>query len=329
MTYDLVNGGYIKDTVKFTVKCPRPELAKIKHASNYDYFDYLDCCSVRTETNSCGLTGIAVFYATDGAHKFSDVVWTFSVLDFSYCAVTDINISYNCKYNHLGLTEEEVRKGLTALYNACNGKNWTNQKNWLSEKDITEWEGVWYDTYEEEVINGFKVPVATFGIELPNNNIKGIIPEEFWEICKLCTKIDLACNDLTGNKVHPNVWNERMFSVHFIDTNIEVTLDDAINAPNLGHLLVDETKCKAPTEKFFNAKFPRLIRLTATFDSPSPLPDNVINFKENAPILVQMFLWNVSSYPENITDLTQLYALYINGHRLINRMDEYEGSVFG
>lgn len=329
MTYDLVNGGYIKDTVKFTVKCPRPELAKIKHASNYDYFDYLDCCSVRTETNCCGLTGIAVFYATDGAHKFSDVVWTFSVIDFSYCAVTDINISYNCKYNHLGLTEEEVRKGLTALYNACNGKNWTNQKNWLSEKDITEWEGVWYDTYEEEVINGFKIPVATFGIELPNNNIKGIIPEEFWEICKLCTKIDLAGNDLTGNKLHQNVWNEYMFSVHLIDTNIELALDDAINAPNLGHLLVHETKCTVPSEKFFNAKFPRLIRLTATFASPSPLPDNVINFKENAPQLVQMYLWNVSSYPENITDLTQLYALYINGHRLINRMDEYEGSVFG
>ena len=120
-----------------------------------------------------------------------------------------------------------------------------------------------------------------------------------------------------------------MSSLHLEITNIELSLDDAINAPNLGHLLVDETKCKAPTEKFFNAKFPRLIRLWATFDIPSPLPDNVINFKENAPLLVQMYLWNVSSYPENITDLTQLYRLRINGKKLIDRMDEYEGSIFG
>lgn len=323
--YDLVNGGYTKDTINFVVKCPRPELAKMKLSSTTHFYDTY---SIESYTIDTKLTGKVIF---TNLSTYSNVLFTLSVIGYSDLTSRKVEIEYNCEANYLGISKEELRKGLIALYNACNGKNWPNQKNWLSDKDVTEWEGIWFTTNHEShfvTINGFNIPAATFSIELPNNNIKGIIPDEFWEICKWCDGINFDCNDLTGNTLHQNVWNERMFSVHFIDTNIEVTLDDAINAPNLGHLLVHKTKCKAPTEKFFNAKFPHLIRLTATFASPSPLPDNVINFKENAPILVQMYLWNVNSFPENITDLTQLYALYINGHRLINRMDEYEGSVF-
>ena len=337
--YDLVNGGYTKDTINFVVRCPRPELAKVQCIADDDENSYAcQSCTIKTSISDNSLRGMAIITTDTRILRWPYTFWTVKVSDYSNSNVKKIDIPYQCEYNSFGITKEELRKALTALYNECNGKNWINQKNWLSDKDITEWEGVWYSAgigsgeHCPEYcvkINDFYVPIATFSIELPNNNIKGIIPDEFWEICKWCDGIDLACNDLTGNKVHPNVWNERMFSVHLIDTNIELSLDDAINAPNLGHLLVHETKCKAPTEKFFNAKFPRLIRLTATFASPSPLPDNVINFKENAPILVQMYLWNVSSYPENITDLTQLYALYINGRKLIYRMDEYDGSVFG
>ncbi len=337
--YDLVNGGYTKDTINFVVRCPRPELAKVQCIADDDENSYAcQSCTIKTSLSESSLKGMAIITTDTRILRWPYTFWTVKIYDYSNSNVKKIDIPYQCEYNSFGITKEELRKALTALYNACNGKHWTNQKNWLSDKDITEWEGVWYSTGVGSgehcpqncvKINDFYVPIATFAIELPNNNIKGIIPDEFWEICKWCDGIDLACNDLTGNKVHPNIWNERMFSVHFIDTNIELSLDDAINAPNLGHLLVDKTQCAAPTEKFFNAKFPRLVRLWATFASPSPLPDNVINFKENAPRLVQMYLWNVSSYPENITDLTQLYALYINGHRLINRMDEYDGSVFG
>lgn len=331
--YDLVNGGFTKDTINLVIRCPRPELVKISCIPDDDENSYAcESCTISTSIDNSTLKGMAIITADSRILRWPYSFWTLKFSDYSGSNIKELDIPYSCDYNSFGISKEELREGLVALYNACNGKNWTNQENWLSDKDVNEWEGVYYDTgigSEGERINGFNIPIATFYINLPNNNIKGIIPQEFWDICKWCEKIDLACNDLTGNKVHPNVWNERMSSLHLEVTNIELSLDDAINAPNLYHLLVDKTQCAAPTEKFFNAKFPHLVRLWATFASPSPLPDNVINFKENAPRLVQMYLWNVSSYPENITDLTQLYALYINGHRLINRMDEYDGSVFG
>lgn len=331
--YDLVNGGFTMDTINLVVRCPRPELAKVQCIADDDENSYAcESCTISTSIDNSTLKGMAIITTDTRILRWPYTFWTVKVSDYSGSNIKEVDIPYSCDYNSFGISKEELREGLVALYNACNGKNWTNQENWLSDKDINEWEGVYYDTgigSEGERINGFNIPIATFYINLPNNNIKGIIPQEFWDICKWCEKIDLACNDLTGNKVHPNVWNERMSSLHLEVTNIELSLDDAINAPNLYHLLVDKTQCVAPTEKFFNAKFPNLVRLWATFASPSPLPDNVINFKENAPLLVQMHLWNVSGYPENITDLTQLYELYINGHGLINRMDEYDGSVFG
>lgn len=337
--YDLVNGGYTKDTINFVVRCPRPELAKVQCIADDDENSYAcQSCTTKTSISDNSLKGMAIITTDTRILRWPYTFWTVKVSDYSNSNVKKIDIPYQCEYNSFGISKEELRKALTALYNACNGKNWTNQKNWLSDKDITEWEGVWYTTGVGRgehcpeycvKINDFYVPMATFSLELPNNNIKGIIPDEFWEVCKWCDGINFTGNDLTGNKVHQNLWNERMFSVHLDATNIELSLDDVTGAPNLGHLLVEKTKCLAPTEKFFNTEFHRLIRLYVDFEVPSPLPDNVINFKENAPILVIMEFSNVTTYPENITDLTQLYRLKINSKKLIDRMDEYEGSVFG
>ena len=68
---------------------------------------------------------------------------------------------------YLENSEEEIAiDAIIAFYKATNGDSWTNNTNWCSDKPLSEWYGI-----SETALNGID-------INLNNNNLSGIIPEE-------------------------------------------------------------------------------------------------------------------------------------------------------
>jgi hypothetical protein len=337
--FDLVNGSKTKDTINFSVICPRPEFIKIEpNPECIDGFSWYNCWSTSSNIINGIFDGQIIITATWSTEKITNYHWTFSLTHSFPSLNKTVNIPYKIINNQPGITKEEIRNGLVALYNACNGKNWTNKKNWLSNKDITEWEGVQICEHGADVdnitINGYEIPIRVFDIDLEYNNLSGIIPQEFWDICnKGCAYINLSRNNLSGNVIPSNFWGEFMNYVNLNQTNIEVTLDDAIkSAAKLAKLKLSDTKCTAPTEKFFDTKFPLLKKLYVDFATPSPLPNNMVNFKYNAPNLFMGSFKNVTSYPNNLNSYwTHVYLFYINGKRVVENKDVVGpgDSIFG
>ena len=67
---------------------------------------------------------------------------------------------------------------LTALYNATDGPNWTNNTNWLSDRPLGEWYGVVTDD------DG-----RVTALELRSNRLRGSIPSELGNLRKPATAV--------------------------------------------------------------------------------------------------------------------------------------------
>ena len=78
------------------------------------------------------------------------------------------------------------RAVLTALYEATNGDDWVDNDNWVPDLPLDEWYGV--NAEDGRVIV----------VSLPENGLRGEIPEEIGELTEL-QYLDLAANSLAGN----------------------------------------------------------------------------------------------------------------------------------
>ncbi|MDO4770618.1 BACON domain-containing carbohydrate-binding protein [Porphyromonas sp.] len=85
---------------------------------------------------------------------------------------------------------EDQRAYLIKFYHSTGGENWKNNTNWLSDKPISEWYGVSVRAGDD--LNG-----GIYRITLPDNNLKGTIPEGF-SILVGARFIKLQNNSLTG-----------------------------------------------------------------------------------------------------------------------------------
>ncbi len=79
---------------------------------------------------------------------------------------------------------------LIEFYNAMNGPNWNRKKYWLQTNPLHTWAGI-------EVQNGRVTRVI-----LPDNNLRGIIPESFNTLDAL-EFVDFSCNELDFNSLDP------------------------------------------------------------------------------------------------------------------------------
>ena len=79
------------------------------------------------------------------------------------------------------------RASLTALYNATNGPNWTDNTNWLTDAPLSEWAGV----------NLFFGGDCVTGLWLVSNQLSGEIPAELGNLTTL-ERLGLADNQLSG-----------------------------------------------------------------------------------------------------------------------------------
>lgn len=82
-----------------------------------------------------------------------------------------VDVSRDLFGNWLYITDLTVeRNALEALYKALDGDNWANNTNWCSDKHPSEWYGI--RANEGHV----------WELELVNNRLKGVLPEEIGDL---------------------------------------------------------------------------------------------------------------------------------------------------
>ncbi|HRE59386.1 MAG TPA: hypothetical protein PLW09_16370 [Candidatus Kapabacteria bacterium] len=123
-------------------------------------------------------------------------------------------------------SRREDSLALIDIFNEANGKNWNYPTNWLSNKPISEWEGVttefdFMDTQEERVVglglyvqlsNGNGVLSKSIGklsklrwFHSSGNRISGQIPDEITQLSEL-NDLTIVSNDITGS-IPANIGN--------------------------------------------------------------------------------------------------------------------------
>ena len=94
------------------------------------------------------------------------------------------------------------RAALTALYEATDGPNWTENEGWLTDAPLGTWHGVQTDDQGRVT-----------GISLSSNNLTGEMPRELGNLASL-QRLDLSENDLTG-EIPPELGN--LANLHYLD----------------------------------------------------------------------------------------------------------------
>ena len=79
------------------------------------------------------------------------------------------------------------RAVLERLYQATDGRRWTNRRNWLTDASLEDWHGVTTDDAGRVV-----------GLDLRENNLTGPIPSQLGDLARLVT-LDLGSNRLTDS----------------------------------------------------------------------------------------------------------------------------------
>ncbi len=96
---------------------------------------------------------------------------------YTYQVATLLNGDETQRSNQVTLEAAESdpdRDALTAVYDATGGANWTYNKNWLSAEPLGRWGGV--TTNDEGRV---------IALDLPNNNLRGSLPEEISDLSEL------------------------------------------------------------------------------------------------------------------------------------------------
>ena len=107
------------------------------------------------------------------------------------CLPPELQDWHNAIPNHGAIppcATPEFRQALTALYNATDGPNWTNNTNWNTDKPVHTWHGIRPNANTGE-------PLSV--LFLPSNNLTGTIPDAIGNLTNL-TELWLYDNNLTG-----------------------------------------------------------------------------------------------------------------------------------
>lgn len=307
-------------TVDFTLTCCRPEKVKVEAMDMWELIinypegpvtmHLVQPTVTMHEGNTSGTLTVTALNNTDKTDKIKITVSNGIKSKEQY-------INYELTETFYGVTEEQIKAGLTALYNACNGPAWEKQNNWLTDAPIREWEGVTYASYtpfnDETGRN-----VMVFGIELCDANIKGVIPDEFWDICPYASKIAIDGGaDLSGSTMPEKAWGKYLQKVWLQDTRIKADINHAKQCQILADVLMLGCNLEPLTAEFFISSYPFLERLYLTFANPSPLPANIGNLAEGSPYLEVLLLENLQGEcPESVFSITQLKELWLTSARL-------------
>lgn len=93
-------------------------------------------------------------------------------------------------------SEEEQREALMEIYRALGGDKWNNNTNWGSDLPMSEWYGVFTESYRDE--DGKDVKYVT-SLYLDNNNLVGELPAEAFAKLKNLQYLRIEGNAIKGH----------------------------------------------------------------------------------------------------------------------------------
>ena len=152
------------------------------------------------------LTLAAVLVSTDGSVKVSYNKPTAG----SANKLADAAGNETASFTDQTVTNNTVasdRAALIALYNATDGANWTDNTNWLSNKALSEWNGVSTDRYDRVT-----------RLYLPENELSGEIPVELGGLAYL-QELWLNHNMLSG-EIPVELGNLTSLTLLWLDQNM-------------------------------------------------------------------------------------------------------------
>ena len=91
------------------------------------------------------------------------------------------------QYGNDSLVIERQRKILEDFYRYTNGDMWTRNDNWCTDLPLNQWYGVYVN-----------LAGAVSALNLPNNNLSGILPPSIGDLSGSYTRLSLYNNNITG-----------------------------------------------------------------------------------------------------------------------------------
>lgn len=217
-----------------------------------------------------------------------------------------------------------LRNGLVALYNATNELGWYDKENWGGDKPVVEWYGMTPVT-TPLTENGKPVYYGEFDlwdIDLSYNNLKGVIPDDFWAVCKAMRIIDFAGNTnlnetlgqggkyLEGSTIPESIWHENLLKLDFNWTGAKVTLNSKIaNAKILQELgLAYCTANSQLPKEITDLENLKVLNLEGA-GLLGTIPDNIGNLKKLEELNLAVNFDFGGTFPESIYSMTALKKL--------------------
>lgn len=138
--------------------------------------------------------------------------------------------------------EGSLRKGLESFYTALHGENWLHHDNWCSDHPMFEWYGICASNTTSKVLFGdegltYLGTDDVWVLDLAANNMRGTVPDSFWNVCKYFEIIRISSEYLPDSTVPDCVWHENLWKLDLSTSFMNVPLSSAVgNAKRLNYL---------------------------------------------------------------------------------------------
>jgi len=203
---------------------------------------------------------------------------------------------------------------LANFYNSTDGPNWINNDNWLSELPVSEWYGI---TVTDSSITS---------IELPRNNLAGMLPNEIGHF------IDLEILNLSDNKLSGHIPDSIKYLINLNSINLSHNQISGIPTNIFSHL--NNLISFDLSHNYFDGNIPKELGKLIKLEELN-LSNN--NFNGNISIeifrlqnLVELNLQNNSltgSIPRQIGNSKKLQILDLSRNKLIGKIPKEIGKL--
>ena len=231
---------------------------------------------------------------------------TINSFDFSPQQQT-LNCSFVCTNNTVSVQEKAA---LSTIYHTMGGSNWIN--SWDLTADVSNWAGV--------TIEDCKV----VGLELPNSNVTGTLPDEF----KFLTNLEVL--DLSGNSIAGVIPDEMTNLVNLEilnlgNNNFTDYSGDDLPRQSLKELYLNDNNFSGIDS--FITNFPQLEVLDLSNNNYGYSLPSEIELLTSIKVLDLSGNAFSGRFPSELYELTTLEELYLNDNNFTGNFNDEIGDL--